>query len=112
MRVVKSVNFLPFFLLTRDISQRHKNNPKVPARIAPITPDPILSAPPVKGVSPDGPGGMIPVGRMPVAKADKLGTGPTPPVRTAGTGAGLPAARPTSGLPVAPGATVCVVNLT
>ena len=49
---------------------------------------------------------------MPVAKVDGPALGPATPVGIAWTGAGLPAARFTSGAPVAPASTVCVVNWT
>lgn len=80
-------------------------------------PEPSLLGLPFNGIW-DGPTGSDPVGRTPVAKvvppygagAGVLPAGTYGPVGAAGTGAGLPAARPTLGTPVEPTPGLSVVN--
>lgn len=104
--------FLPHSFNSSRFSQSPAQNPTAPTIIAPTIPDPIRSAPPVKGVTDVEAVGLYPLGNIPVAKVDRPAVGPATPVGTAWTGAGLPAARFTSGAPVAPASTFSVVNLT
>ena len=93
---------LPPFILQSPI-----NNPRAPTNSAPNIPDPVRVALPGK-VRAEGPTvGCAPVDNLPVANVDR----PTV-VGYAGTEAGTPPTRPTSGLPVTPGGRVSVVNFT
>lgn len=89
------------------IHQSPINNPRAPTNSAPNIPDPVRVALPGKGKAEVPIVCCAPVDNLPVANVDR----PTV-VGFAGTEAGTPPTRPTSGLPVTPGGRVSVVNLT
>lgn len=118
MKGSHEVIFPPLFFFSHHpfnstrFSQSPTHKPTAPTIIAPTIPDLIRSALPVKGVTEDWAVGLYPLGNMPVANVDRPAGGPAMPVGIAWTGAGPPAARSTSGGPVAPASTAFIVNLT
>lgn len=105
LRVVKI--FCSGMLLFTFIHQSPINSPRAPTNSAPNIADPVRVALPVKGKADVENVGCATVGNLPVANVDR-----TTAVGFAETEAGTPPTSPTSGLPVAPGGGVSVVNFT